>query len=68
MDLLTHSVNVPAEREKLRRLRDEIAADGPRYKALGNSWAVNCARWIGRRIEAVEGIKPLNAEITGLSG
>ncbi len=28
--------------------------DGPRYKALGNSWAVNCARWIGERIEAVE--------------
>ena len=27
MDLLTPSVNVPAEREKLRRLRNEIAAD-----------------------------------------
>lgn len=27
MDLLTPSVNVPAERAKLRRLRDEIAAD-----------------------------------------
>ena len=25
--------------------------DGPRYKALGNSWAVPCARWIGERIE-----------------
>ena len=24
--------------------------DGPRYKALGNSWAVPCARWIGQRI------------------
>lgn len=24
--------------------------DGPRYKALGNSWAVPCARWIGARI------------------
>lgn len=32
------------------------AADGPRYKALGNSWAVNCASWIGERIEQVEGI------------
>lgn len=30
--------------------------DGPRYKALGNSWAVNCARWIGRRISLVEQI------------
>lgn len=25
--------------------------DGPRYKALGNSWAVPCARWIGQRIQ-----------------
>jgi DNA (cytosine-5)-methyltransferase 1 len=25
--------------------------DGPRYKALGNSWAVPVVRWIGRRIE-----------------
>jgi DNA (cytosine-5)-methyltransferase 1 len=30
------------------------APDGPRYKALGNSMAVNCMRWIGRRIEMVE--------------
>ena len=28
--------------------------DGPRYKALGNSMAVNCMEWIGRRIDAVE--------------
>lgn len=31
-----------------------MAADGPRYKALGNSMAVNCMRWIGLRIEHVE--------------
>lgn len=31
-----------------------MMADGPRYKALGNSMAVNAMRWIGRRIEAVE--------------
>lgn len=30
--------------------------DGPRYKALGNSWAVPVARWIGERIEKVEAI------------
>ncbi len=36
--------------------RGKPAADGPKYKALGNSWAVNCARWIGRRIEMVEQI------------
>jgi DNA (cytosine-5)-methyltransferase 1 len=29
--------------------------DGPRYKALGNSWAVPVVRWIGQRIkEAVQ--------------
>lgn len=32
--------------------RGKPAADGPRYKALGNSWAVPCARWIGKRIQA----------------
>lgn len=31
--------------------------DGPRYKALGNSWAVNCAEWIGERIALVEAIR-----------
>lgn len=25
--------------------------DGPRYKAIGNSWAVPVARWIGSRIQ-----------------
>lgn len=36
--------------------RGKPASDGPRYKALGNSWAVNVARWIGRRIELVEDV------------
>lgn len=36
--------------------------DGPRYKSLGNSWAVNCARWIGERIEAVEAIAQQKVE------
>jgi len=34
-------------------VRDAIAEqcpDGPRYKALGNSWAVPVVRWIGERI------------------
>ena len=30
--------------------------DGPRYKALGNSMAVPCMSWIGKRIDAVEKI------------
>ena len=33
--------------------RGKPAADGPPYKALGNSMAVNVMRWIGRRIEMV---------------
>ena len=30
--------------------------DGPQYKALGNSMAVNCMRWLGQRIELIDGI------------
>ena len=37
--------------------RGKPAADGPRYKALGNSWAVPNVRWIGRRINDVNAIK-----------
>ena len=36
--------------------RGKPAADGNRYKALGNSWAVNCARWIGWRISLVDSL------------
>jgi DNA (cytosine-5)-methyltransferase 1 len=32
------------------RKKDE-SPDGPRYKALGNSWAVPNVRWIGKRIQ-----------------
>ena len=32
--------------------RGKPAADGPRYKALGNSWAVPVVAWIGKRIKA----------------
>jgi DNA (cytosine-5)-methyltransferase 1 len=37
--------------------RGKPAADGPRYKALGNSMAVNCMEWIGERIAAYEASK-----------
>lgn len=36
--------------------RGKRATDGPRYKALGNSWAVPTVQWIGRRIEMVDAI------------
>ena len=32
----------------------EECPDAPRYKACGNSFGVNCVRWIGLGIEAVE--------------
>ena len=53
----------PLEAERLMGFPDNYTAipwrnkpadqcpDGPRYKALGNSWAVPCVRWIGRRIQ-----------------
>lgn len=52
----------PRECERLQGFPDDYTAiswrgrpaddcpDGPRYKALGNSWAVPVVRWIGRRI------------------
>ena len=32
--------------------RGKPAADGPRYRALGNAFAVNCVRWIAKRLVA----------------
>lgn len=32
------------------RKNGKLMADGPRYKMLGNSWAVPVVRWIGERI------------------
>jgi DNA (cytosine-5)-methyltransferase 1 len=34
----------------------KLAADGPRYKALGNSMAVPVMSWIGERIAMVDAI------------
>jgi hypothetical protein len=36
--------------------RNKPAADGPRYKALGNSMAVPVMRWIGERIASVDSL------------
>ena len=57
---------LPVECERLQGFPDDYTLipwrkkaagdcpDGPRYKALGNSMAVNCMAWIGERIAAVE--------------
>jgi DNA (cytosine-5)-methyltransferase 1 len=54
----------PTEAERLQGFPDGYTAipwrkkpasecpDGPRYRALGNSWAVPNVRWLGRRIQA----------------
>ena len=34
--------------------RGKPAADGPRYRSIGNSFAVPVMRWIGERIQLVE--------------
>ncbi|MEG9430741.1 DNA cytosine methyltransferase [Terriglobus sp. ADX1] len=55
----------PRECERLQGFPDDYtlvdhrgkpAADGPRYKALGNSWAVPCVRWIAERMQEVDRI------------
>jgi DNA (cytosine-5)-methyltransferase 1 len=55
----------PRECERLQGFPDDYtlipyrgkpAADGPRYKALGNSMAVPVMAWIGRRIQLVEDV------------
>ena len=38
------------------RQRDRTP-DGPRYKSLGNSMAVNVMQWLGDRISIVEAMK-----------
>lgn len=44
-----------------------LAADGPRYKSIGNSWAIPCVVWIGQRIEAVEVVLKFNRALGGLT-
>jgi DNA (cytosine-5)-methyltransferase 1 len=52
----------PRECERLQGFPDDYTllpgntADGPRYKALGNSMAVPVMRWIGERISTVEAL------------
>ena len=56
----------PVECERLQGFPDEYtnipwrnkleAPDGPRYKALGNSIAVPCMRWLGERLQMVDNI------------
>jgi DNA (cytosine-5)-methyltransferase 1 len=43
----------PDDYTLIPRANGKPAADGPRYKALGNSMAVPVMRWIGERIELV---------------
>lgn len=56
---------IPRECERLQGFPDDfllipfrhgLVADGPRYKALGNSMAVNVMEWIGHRIDLVDAL------------
>jgi DNA (cytosine-5)-methyltransferase 1 len=56
----------PRECERLQGFPDDFtaieyrkkpAADGPRYRALGNSMAVPVMRWIGERIKVVDELR-----------
>lgn len=62
----------PRECERLQGFPDDFtlvnyrgkpAADGPRYKALGNSMAVPVVRWLGERIRLVDTIPTTGAAI-----
>lgn len=71
---MAHAMTVrrltPRECERLQAFPDDYTMipwrgksaadcpDGPRYKALGNSMAVNCMEWIGERIAAYEEARP----------
>jgi DNA (cytosine-5)-methyltransferase 1 len=55
----------PRECERLQGFPDDYtlipyrgkqAADGPRYKTLGNSMAVPVMRWLGQRIKVVNAL------------
>ena len=59
----------PRECERLQEFPDDWtlvphrgkpAADGPRYKAIGNSMAVPVMRWIGQRIQMTENNSEIN--------
>lgn len=59
----------PVEAERLQGFPDNYTAipwrgkpasecpDGPRYKALGNSWATNVVNWLGRRLAKAKGLE-----------
>lgn len=59
----------PTECERLQGFPDDYTAipwrnkpasecpDGPRYKALGNSWATHVVSWLGRRLAKAKGLE-----------
>lgn len=62
----------PRESERLQGFPDDhtlvpyrktLAADGPRYKAIGNSIAVPVLRWIGSRLLAESNSEGVSAEV-----
>lgn len=60
-EVVTHGTDRMACGCKAKHKPADQCPDGPRYKALGNSWAVPNVRWIGQRIADF-----LDAEISAL--
>lgn len=58
---------MPTECERLQGFPDnytklsEKTADGPRYKALGNSMAVPIMAWLGKRIQLIDDMEKVKA-------
>jgi DNA (cytosine-5)-methyltransferase 1 len=66
----------PRECERLQGFPDDYtlipyrgkpAADGPRYKALGNSMATNVMRWLGERIALVESLDAIGGTLARMT-
>lgn len=67
---------MPVECERLQGFPDNytlvpyrgaLAKDSPRYKGIGNSWAITCVTWIGQRIEQVEATIRFHDALGGVS-
>ena len=53
---MNETVNSASDARTANNVMRHQPADGPRYKALGNSMAVNVMRWLGQRIQQVENL------------
>jgi len=66
MNYLSVCSGIEAATQAWRGKDADKCPDGPRYKALGNSMAVNAMGWIGHRIEVLNhGVNPKAGQLAG---